>query len=53
MSTDPKHDWKHLAFIAIVLTIFALSVAILTASPAKAAQVGDAVVIVGGCSGVR
>lgn len=52
MTTDPKHDWRNAAWIAFLVTLFALAVAALSAKPASAAEIADTVVQIGGCSGV-
>lgn len=52
MNTDPKHDWRDAAWIAFLVTLFALAVAALSAKPASAAEIADTVVMIGGCSGV-
>lgn len=52
MNTDPKHDWRNAAWIAFLVTLFALAVAALSAKPASAAEIADTVVRIGGCSGV-
>lgn len=42
MTTDPKHDWRNAAWIAFLVTLFALAVAALSAKPASAGNtLGD------------
>lgn len=52
MNTDPRHDWRTVAWIAFLLTLLALSLVVLNAKPAHAAPIEQSVVMVGGCSGV-
>lgn len=52
MNISPKHDWRNAAWIAFLVTLFALAVAALSAKPASAAEIADTVVQIGGCSGV-
>lgn len=52
MNLPPNHDWRNAAWIAFLVTLFALAVAALSAKPASAAEIADTVVQIGGCSGV-
>lgn len=52
MTIPPRHDWRNAAWIAFLVTLFALAVAALSAKPASAAEIADTVVQIGGCSGV-
>lgn len=52
MTIPPNDDWRNAAWIAFLVTLFALAVAALSAKPASAAEIADTVVQIGGCSGV-